>query len=125
MSATANKWASRFPLATAAVSGLRVLTDVPNEASIGASLHAWEKLPGIRAVPMVMLDATFVANFSAADDYKRVQRLAAEIARSKAIKPLIIVVDADGPYVLEGGHRLVALGLLGVTAVPALVVIER
>jgi ParB-like chromosome segregation protein Spo0J len=35
------------------------------------------------------------------------------------------VVEKDGPYVLEGGHRLAALHILGAKHLPALVVISH
>lgn len=39
--------------------------------------------------------------------------------------PLIVAVDDKGPYILEGGHRFVALGLLQIPTFPALVVIDQ
>lgn len=53
---------------------------------------------------------------------KRIDRLAAEIEASKELNPLIVAVDKDGPYILEGATRAEALKKLGATSFPALVV---
>lgn len=113
--------ATEYPHAGAEVDGLVVLDDVPNTGSIAASLTDYEVLPGIRAVPL----SEFVIGprfFYAADDDRRARALAVQIEVSGALKPLIVVLDAEGPYVLEGAHRLYALHLLGKTAAPAMVV---
>jgi hypothetical protein len=39
--------------------------------------------------------------------------------------PLVVVVEKDGPYVLEGSHRLEALFELGAQSFPAVVAIDR
>lgn len=62
--------------------------------------------------------------FYARDDMDRARALAQEIERSGWVAPLIIVIDAEGPYILEGAHRFVALTLLGKTQFPALVVLD-
>jgi ParB-like chromosome segregation protein Spo0J len=51
-----------------------------------------------------------------------VKKLAEEIKETNEINPLIVVIDNEGLYVLEGGHRLAALHLLGKKTLPALVV---
>lgn len=51
--------------------------------------------------------------------------LAEQIRQSGELNPLIVVVDKDGPYILEGGHRYDALGVLGKKSFPAKVVIDR
>lgn len=107
----------QYPQAGKTVSGLEVLSDVPNEASIGASLTQYEVLPGIREVPFSL--------FTGPDKITpRVQKLMDEIKASGQIKPLIVVVEPAGPYILEGGHRFDALQHLGRESFPARVVID-
>jgi len=50
--------------------------------------------------------------------------LVKQIRESGEISPLIIVVEEEGPYVLEGSHRIDALSLLKANFFPALVVID-
>jgi len=114
-----------LPRAARQVSGLTVLDDVPNQDSIGASLESYDILPGIREVPLSAFPGAAADQmFYAADDFQRVDRLAKEIKASGEIKPLIVVYDNEGPYVLEGGHRLAALHKLGVESIPAMVVMD-
>ncbi len=54
----------------------------------------------------------------------RTRTLADEIFFSKVIKPLIVVEDAEGPYILEGAHRFDALRELKARSFPALVVLD-
>ena len=54
----------------------------------------------------------------------RIKNLAEEIKMSQEIKPLIVVRDKEGLYILEGGHRAEALYLLGVKYLPAKLVID-
>lgn len=119
---------SSFPKAGATVDGRTVRKGVPNQGSIEASLSDYEILPGIREVKM--------SDFPAyKDPYKKGQplhynarehdrtiNLAEQIKESKEISPLIVVIDKDGPYVLEGGHRVDALWSLGAKSFPAMVV---
>lgn len=64
-------------------------------------------------------------SFYAANDWDRVDALIAQINASGAIKPLIVVFDHEGPYILEGSHRVTALYEMGKTKFPAVVVIDR
>lgn len=113
-----------YPPAGGEVEGLKVRPDIPNTSSIEASIPDYEILPGIRAVPISDFDppSTF---FYAKDDWQHGHSLAQAIAQSGEISPLIVVIDDEGPYILEGAHRFVALAELGKTTFPALVVIER
>lgn len=108
------------------VDGLRVLTDIPNTDSIGATFtdsSEYDELPGIREVAIKDLD---LGDFSAADDNRRVRDLAASIKESGVIKPLIVVIDGTRkPYILEGGHRAPALKMLGKTKLPAVVIVDH
>lgn len=116
-----------YPMAGGMVSGLRVIDDVENVSSIGASFMDYEILSGIREIPMSEFgSAAPHDNFYARNDIERCRSLAEEIRASGEIMPLIAVVDdKPGPYILEGGHRFVALHLLGVASIPALVVIDK
>ena len=115
----------RDPLFRGEVDGLRVRTGIPNTDSISATFSSeeYDELRGIRAVPIADLDPGV---YAATDDNARTQRLADAIKESGEISPLIVVVGGDRkPYVLEGGHRVRALALLGVKAVPALVIVDH
>ena len=81
-------------------------------------------MSGIRELPFSDFgDARSV--FYAADDFSRSEGLAEAILESGWIDPLIIAIDANGPYILEGAHRFVALLLLKKVTFPALVVIDE
>jgi hypothetical protein len=114
-----------YPMAGETVDGRTVGSDVKNLDSIAATLDdGYTVLPGIREVSMEGWNAKPEAMFYAADDRRRVAVLADRIRESGRIDPLIVVVDNDGPYVLEGGHRLAALYTLGAKSFPALVVLD-
>lgn len=112
-----------YPLAGAEVSGLQVGTDVANTDSIAASLIDYKVLPGIREVPFAAFE-DLRPSYSATEQ-RRAEALAQKIRASGLINPLIVVVDAEGPYILEGSHRFDALLLLGAETLPALVVLDH
>lgn len=116
--------AGTFPHAGGTVGGLVVRGGpVPNMSSIEGDA---EVLKGVRVVKMSALpDPSARGNYYAADDFRRIEALAAAIRASGEITPLIVQVDKDGPYVLEGGHRMAALHALGVTEFPAIVALEE
>lgn len=105
------------------VSGLEVLPDVPNTSSISGVSNDYEVLPGIREVPMSAFENPG-GGYVSKTDRDRVRTLSGQLKESGQIKPLIVVRDADGMYVLEGGHRLSALHANGARSVPALVVLD-
>jgi hypothetical protein len=111
-----------YPLAGQIVDGRTVLDNVDNTSSIGASLYHYKVLDGIREVPMSDFEVS--GKHYSMEGTRRIQRLAAEIEQSKEISPLIVVVDKQGPYILEGSHRISALKLIGAKSFPALVVID-
>ena len=121
-----SQWDSLYPRAGGVVSGLTVNQGlVPNTESISAGMNDWYELPGLREVPMSAFgSAKPHDNFYAANDIQRSRALAEEIRNSGWIDPLIVGIDAEGPYLLEGGHRYVALGEFGITSCPALVVVD-
>jgi hypothetical protein len=119
--AAANK---AFPKAGAVVDGRVVREKVDNTSSIASTFTRYHVLKGIREVPLSVFSSNFYAS---ADDNARVEWLAAAIAESGEISPLIVVVDKEGvddPYVLEGGHRAAALQALGAKSLPAMVVVD-
>lgn len=117
----------KYQRAAARVDGRTVLDDVPNTGSIDSSLNNYEVLPGIREVPFTafdQLDPGPPRYYHSTSEAKRTKQLAAQIRESAEISPLIVVEDAEGPYILEGGHRFDALRELGAQAFPALVVLD-
>jgi hypothetical protein len=105
------------------VGGLEIMEGpIKNTDSIGATFDESEELPGLREVQLSEFKAAAKDNFYSKDDFDRVDNLAEQIRQSGKIAPLIVAIDAEGPYVLEGGHRLAALEKLGVKSFPALVV---
>ena len=112
-----------YPIANSIVSGLSVLPDVPNTSSIQSSLHNYTILSNIREVPMS--DFYVTGNSYSVSEDKRISDLVNELSQSKQIKPLIVVIDSKGQYILEGSHRIDALYRLGIKTFPALVVIDK
>jgi hypothetical protein len=112
-----------YPVAGSTVSGLRVLPGVPNESSIDSTLIDYVILQNIREVPMSDFDISG-RGYSVSEN-ERIVELQEEIKRSKTISPLIVVIEPDGPYILEGSHRIDALYNLGVPTFPALVVLDK
>lgn len=109
----------KYTPASDTVGGLKVRDEVPNTDSIAASLNDRKVLKGIREVPVSDFSEMKYAN---ARENQRVAKLADAIKESGEINPLIVVHDAEGSYVLEGGHRLAALQKLGIEKFPAMVV---
>ena len=116
-------WFIKYPKADKVVDGLSVGKEVKNMSSIPASFEKYEVEKGIKSVPMSDFPASNPYQmFRSSDDIKRVQELAEQIKANKRIDPLIVAVDKEGSYVLEGGHRLGALNLLGIKNFPAVIV---
>jgi hypothetical protein len=117
------KLSKLYPRAGSKVDGRRVLKNVDNTDSIGATLNDWDSLPGIRKVKMKEFGGPF-STFYAKDDFDRAKALSEKIKLSGEISPLIIVIDDEGPYILEGAHRYVALYYLKAKKFPALIVVD-
>ena len=116
-------WFIKYPKADKVVDGLSVGKEVKNMSSIPASFEKYEVEKGIKSVPMSDFPASNPYQmFRSSDDIKRVQELAEQIKANKRIDPLIVTVDKEGSYVLEGVHRLGALNLLGIKNFPAVIV---
>lgn len=106
------------------VDGREVADEVPNQGSIESSLNEYTVLPGIREVPMEAFTQLGALKYYSASEKDRTQDLAGKIKQSGKIAPLIVVLDKEGPYVLEGGHRFDALRELGAKSFPAMVVTD-
>jgi len=126
--ASISPWETKFPIAGDTVSGLEVKGPVPNWDSIAASFINYEILPGIREVNMSDLGELTESDrvWMVSNDPRAVdcRSLAEQIKESGQIKPLIIGVGSGLPYVVEGGHRIVALDMLDRQTFPAVVVID-
>lgn len=115
-------WDKKYPKARNTISGLNITNNIDNTGSISSSLENYYVYSGIREVPM--------SDFGKGGSYpftenEKNKKLAEEIKISKQISPLIVVVDEEGPYILEGTHRFDALYLLGVQSFPALLVLDQ
>jgi hypothetical protein len=114
-----------YPHAGLKVDGLEVTDNVPNTSSISASLYDYKILKGIRKVPVKDFETSDPHDFFySSSDFKQFRALMDQIKMSGWVDPLIVVIDNEGPYVLEGVHRFVALAQLKKKYVPALVVLD-
>jgi len=100
---------------------LRPIGDSMN--SISSSFTNYDILPGIREVPFSQFSPAKNI-FYASNDFNKARDLAVQIQNNKEIEPLIIAIDKEGPYILEGAHRFYALSTLGYKTFPAVVVLD-
>lgn len=107
------------------VDGRFVRSDIPNTGSISASLDDYAVLPGVREVPLNIFETKGKPSYYSVSEEKRTKDLAEQIKNSKEINPLIVVLDKEGAYILEGGHRFDALRELDAKSMPAMVVIDK
>lgn len=114
-----------YPVAGPTVDGRTVRDRIPNQDSIRASVTNPRILAGVREVPISAFDPEYVQGVRDRALDARTQRLADEIEESAEINPLIVAIDSEGPYILEGGHRFDALIKLGAKSLPALVVVDQ
>jgi len=103
------------------VNGMRIRQDIPNQSSIGASLTDYST-HGLQEVPMSAFETVGKPRYRSVQEEKRTKELARQIQENKELNPLIVVKDAEGHYILEGGHRFDALRELGIDSFPALMV---
>jgi len=103
------------------VNGMRIRQDIPNQSSIGASLTDYST-QGLQEVPMSAFETVGKPKYRSVQEEKRTKELARQIQENKELNPLIVVKDAEGHYILEGGHRFDALRELGIDSFPALMV---
>lgn len=113
----------RYPKASSIVGGLKVLSDIPNLSSIRATMEKYDILSGVRVAKMDYFNITG-KSYSVSEN-KRILNLENEIRESGTISPLIVVVEGEGDYILEGAHRINALFNLGIKEFPALVVVNK
>jgi len=111
-----------YPLAGDVVDGRMVRDDIPNLDSIEASFEDPIELSGVREVSM--RDFTLDEDPLGAYSTRRTRALADAIRASGEINPLIVGVDDQGPWIVEGAHRYDALKLLRAKSFPALVVLD-
>lgn len=112
-----------YPKAGATVEGLKITGKIPNLGSIGSTFEKYTILNGVRELSYEGWHPE--TTFYAADDWKRSKDLAKEIEANGWIDPLIVAVEKNEPYILEGAHRFVALHLLGLKSFPALIVVSE
>jgi hypothetical protein len=103
------------------VNGMMVRKDIPNTSSIGASLSDYST-HGLQEVPMSAFETVGKPRYRSVQEEKYTKELARQIQENKELNPLIVVKDAEGHYILEGGHRFDALRELGIDSFPALMV---
>ena len=108
------------------ISGLTIRKEIPNMSSIEASLNDYETLNGIREVSFSnsFPDYPLEPKSYSPQENERTKKLAQEIDYNKEITPLIVVIDNEGAYILEGGHRFDALRILGIDRFPAKIVLD-
>jgi hypothetical protein len=110
-----------------ALGGYIAGSDVANTDSISASLEpGYIVEPGFQKIPLAQFyGGKKPSRAYSVSEQHRTDTLALKIIESGRMDPLIIVIDNEGPYVLEGGHRLdAAYQIPGATHVPAMVVRE-
>ncbi len=115
---------NKYKRAKKHVDGRLVGDDVPNTSSIPGSLGNYRELPGIREVPFSAFDQLGPLKYYSKSEEVRTRTLADEIFYSKMVNPLIVIEDAEGPYILEGAHRFDALRELKARSFPAVVVLD-
>ena len=120
---TLNEVNDAYPTAPNKVDGRIVRSEIPNQSSIYSTIDNPEILSGVRVVPMSEFQLT--GRHYSSEGSKRIKELAEEIKETNEINPLIVVVDEEGPYILEGATRAEALFRLGATSFPAQVVIDN
>lgn len=116
---------NKYPLAQNIVDGREVINkeSIPNMSSIQASINNPNILQGIREVPMS--DFSLTGKHYSVEGTNKIRKLQSDIKASNKITPLIVVVDKDGPYILEGSTRADALHNIGAKSFPAIVVLDN
>lgn len=97
------------------VADLEVIDHIDNISSISATFDNYKIWKGVREIP--------ISEFITEDTFDdRIRNLADQIKTNKEIMPLIVAIDKEGPWILEGAHRFDALTFLKYKSLPALVV---
>jgi hypothetical protein len=103
------------------VSGMVVRPNIPDKASIPASLYEYST-HGVQEVPMSAFTVKGKPKYYSKERENYTKDLARQIQENKELNPLIVVKDKEGHYILEGSHRFDALRELGIESFPALMV---
>jgi hypothetical protein len=120
-----NDLLSKFNKITNGLSDGRTVRDeVPNMSSIGASLNDYYISKGIYDIPLSEFGNLSGKHYSK-DGTDKINSLVDAIKASNEINPLIVVIDNEGLYILEGRHRSEALYKLGAKSLPAKLVIDK
>lgn len=112
---------NQLPKAGRKVDGLDVRDHIPNTDSISGSFDNYHVLSGVREIPF----SAFENHVTPLAMPSRLKQLRDEINENKEINPLIVGVDEQGPYIIEGAHRYDALLHLGKTKFPAKIVVGK
>jgi hypothetical protein len=116
---------SKFNKITNGLSDSRVVRDdIPNMSSIKASLTDYYIAYGIYDIPLSEFGNLSGKHYSK-DGTDKINYLVDAIKASNEINPLIVVIDNEGLYILEGRHRSEALYKLGAKSLPAKLVIDK
>jgi hypothetical protein len=107
------------------VDGRIVRKEIPNLSSIESSFNNYEILPDVKEIPLSIFENQNKPKYYSTSEEQRTKNLANQIKDSNEINPLIVAIDKDGPYILEGGHRFDALKELDAKSFPAIVVIDK
>lgn len=122
---TRDELESKYTKAGSVVDGRRVRSEIPNMASIESSVENSTVLPGIYEIPLSEFEGGLTGKHYSVSGNKRIAELADEISINKEINPLIVVIDKDGPYILEGSTRAEALYKSGAKSFPAKIVLDE
>jgi hypothetical protein len=115
------KYWNQLPKVGTHVDGLKVRDQVPNTDSISGSFSQYHVLSGIREIPY----SAFESHITPSSLPSRLKKLRDEISENKEINPLIVGIDKQGPYIIEGVHRYDSLLHLGKTKFPAKIVVGK
>ena len=118
------EYEKEYPKVGPTVDGRIVGDDISNTDSIRASLYNYIVCDDLREIPILAFEDNGKPSFYSIREKERVEELANDIKISGRIDPLIVVIDEEGLYVLEGSHRFDALKLLDAKSFPALLVVD-
>lgn len=105
------------------INGLSIRNEIPNMSSIESTIDNFYILPGLYEVPLSEFSGLTGSHYSV-QGTKRIFELAQQILNNKEINPLIVVIDKEGPYILEGATRVEALYKLNIFSFPAKIVLD-
>jgi hypothetical protein len=106
------------------VDSRKVREEIPNMDSIDSSIENAIILPGLYEIPLSEFEGLTGKHYSASGT-KRIAELADEISKTKEINPLIVVIDKEGAYILEGATRVEALYKSNAKSFPAKIVLDK